>query len=1454
MPGKLDPVSQSFSADTSGYIAGLEKAITANIAFIDSIDDVIRKSGELSAALKSIPDTKRIAVEVTGLDAAIGKVGELRSALDSLSDRNITVNVRHTGDAGTAAAAGGMGADPLVLRELRDSSASLDMVSSTMGRVEEHLAVMRRDMADASADLMTQTAMMRSGGGADPATLAAAALAMAAGGGGRRGRGGGGGGAAAAAMAAAAGGGGGGGGGAFAGAAAGGISGRIFGGALPTLQVAHLVTMFTMEVLSTVIPAAVAAGAAGLVGLQAGQNLYQRGSSMWTAAEALGGAYGGQTLGSMVGLSSNLQKAQDLAQGGVFGIGGALKDLVGQGGGAFTSQGVQTIAMINRGMAAMVMNNRMKQLTDAMSGGTGFLRMFGDIGANVGDTLLNLAPNLPGMGPMLFKGLEGITGAMSAVTGGVPGPLMGGLLAGEAGWRWGKLVLGGGKLPFFLGGGKVGGLAGLAERMGLGAVGAGGAAGTGAAGFLDAAGGPLTLAAALSAFTLSQLAGTMVTPAQRNIGAWQGAIGQSFGAGALTPITSALYKSAAGAAGSRDSALANAMQGTLPSEIMRFGPIGPGSEGQIYGRAVNSFASQLGDLVAAGPSAIRALQGIGIKGTTLTQAFEAMSMAMISPQDLKGGQLDARARQQLQQFSQTYRTASIGGQPGTASGLLTAGAADYIMSSPGVKAILQTNQALDSMTQIMTGGPAGQAALFGMLGGTPTYATRGGLQVAPPYASATRQFAQALTSPFTIQGSAAWTKFAGPQGMIAGQQANLDQARMYMTLGAISGQQGARLGAFDLQQMLPLAAKSPMAQYMLEQMGMQASIPGISVGMSYKNLVKAITGTAPSSAGALGILTQGTKAVADLPAIAASLITGDMGGPSALQSALTAQMAQQGLALAAHPLLGGGGVNMAALRGLTSSLTAGGVKPGQMTVAVDAILKNLHVPDNLVAKINAQINTAQAQSQLNALKGKQVNAKVNVAGSGELKTLEAEIAALKSKNVQAAAKVQGAGAVAALNAEIAALHSKEVTITTRMITVGGLAGVTPGIPVGVVNPNYNPAAGIPLSAHHAAGFLVPGYGGGDRHLALLEGGEAVVPKHLTGAVAPFLAAHRVPGFAGGGFVGQQVFGPMSYWSAGSQMAMWNPALYAQLLAAMRASRGQGVFAQPQGRWLMPMPGLGGPGGGGGNVTVHPSAPLHHAGSEFAVQILQGMKDGLKHAGPEARKLADALVSKLRQEMGYATGVANAAAYGQGYDPTGRGSGIFGSMQLNPSGLTAAQMHASPTGNIRDYNAYVAAYAADQVGANAPQSVQDQMKSYLATEKSFGADLGKLRRQHLNKAVLAQIIAAGPQQGDQIARSILGGQGGVGAANKLWAQIQKASKGIGAQAAMGEYGGHVDPNLKSATIVNNNVSVNVTAEGGNSLSNLTPAQINQLVGLIQQKLLQQAKRNKGTGIKPKGKSS
>ena len=85
------------------------------------------------------------------------------------------------------------------------------------------------------------------------------------------------------------------------------------------------------------------------------------------------------------------------------------------------------------------------------------------------------------------------------------------------------------------------------------------------------------------------------------------------------------------------------------------------------------------------------------------------------------------------------------------------------------------------------------------------------------------------------------------------------------------------------------------------------------------------------------------------------------------------------------------------------------------------------------------------------------------------------------------------------------LHSKSITITATEITQGSLASAGIG------------AAALP-KVGAASGWLVPGQGSGDTVPAMLTPGEAVVPKHLVSAVAPFLAANKVPGFASGGVV------------------------------------------------------------------------------------------------------------------------------------------------------------------------------------------------------------------------------------------------------------------------------------------------------------------------------------------------
>ena len=71
-----------------------------------------------------------------------------------------------------------------------------------------------------------------------------------------------------------------------------------------------------------------------------------------------------------------------------------------------------------------------------------------------------------------------------------------------------------------------------------------------------------------------------------------------------------------------------------------------------------------------------------------------------------------------------------------------------------------------------------------------------------------------------------------------------------------------------------------------------------------------------------------------------------------------------------------------------------------------------------------------------------------------------------------------------------------------MITIGGMAGVTQGIPVGVRAPGMQ------------TGGMVPGSGHGDIIPAMLEPGEAIIPRYLVPLIAPILAAHRVPGFGG----------------------------------------------------------------------------------------------------------------------------------------------------------------------------------------------------------------------------------------------------------------------------------------------------------------------------------------------------
>ena len=139
-----------------------------------------------------------------------------------------------------------------------------------------------------------------------------------------------------------------------------------------------------------------------------------------------------------------------------------------------------------------------------------------------------------------------------------------------------------------------------------------------------------------------------------------------------------------------------------------------------------------------------------------------------------------------------------------------------------------------------------------------------------------------------------------------------------------------------------------------------------------------------------------------------------------------------------------------------------------------------------------------------------------------------------------------------------------------------------------------------MGVGRAAGWRVPGYGGGDRVPALLEGGEAVVPKHLTTALAPFLKAHGVPGFAAGGIV-------PSYGGPVAGLAPWTSRNQQATLVAIGTGIGQAMAAG----FRAVISAAAGPGGGSASANAALARSMYPAwgsGAEWAAWNYVAMRE------------------------------------------------------------------------------------------------------------------------------------------------------------------------------------------------------------------------------------------------------
>jgi len=1365
--GGLPDVTQRFDADSSGYTKAADEVVIAAIRMAKenrtAIDDMIASQKEMmrinvdlrndmsSMIMANRESSRSIAEHVEVVKDAVHMYANLQNA-----SRDQAVMVRELGrthDETTTSIASGS-------RALDDYRKRLEAVRKEADDAATSIAAIHKGTSD-------YLAAATKGKSRDGAGLIDAALAAAVGGGG----GGGGGGAAAVAALAAAGGGG-----------ARGIfgTGAPRGGGTPSFvpwagggaNAVRFWGMMTAEVAATVVPALTAAGAAALVGVQSIEAMVPRYKAIFTTSEALGGAFN-MTTGKFLGGGTALQRAQDRAQGAGYDIAGSLLGILQGGGGqGFIDMGTNTLSMLDRGFAQMAINftkgGTGKRLSDALGGGPEYLRQFGDIGANIGNTLLNVAPNLPGVGQDLLSTVSGGTGLLARITKDTPGPIIGALLSYEAASRWGPALAGGeGLIGRMLGLRGVGGIGGLISKGGiaLGGMGAPGgmleSLGLGVSGAGEALAGIAGWPAGLLGGT-AYLMGAGFTAKnlpQQRLGWLQDNINQAGFSEAWQPLGHAVTTATGLAAGAgkyvgKAAALGLTDVGyTDPRSAQRLAIL-PGHDAGQYMAGAQGFANQMGELANAAPQLMSALKKAGLKSVSLADAFQIGQNAMLDMSHAfgKNGKLTAAAQEMVTSYARVIAPMT---QSSGAFGAAVAG--QTIMSQGAMSALAKVNSAMDSYQQIIAGGPTG-SGLAAAAGAAPSGA-----------------IAKALTSFTTPGGAAAWQAFASTSsakpGFITQMQGFNDQMRTYLTLGTAGLPQAQEMSAFQLKSILPQARRSPAALAMLMQQGAQMGVTGYydtskSLAENYRNVEKSISSMAGNSKTFNKNMTATTIATANLPQVARQFA--DYTGVQ-VNAAREAKVYQDAMAIKKTATAGGisgkfgggtfGGpvINHAAVQDMVSQLRAAGVQGGAaMKASLDAVLSRAGVSKAVRVKIEAQVT-----------------------GDGKVKTLQQLVNSLHGKNVNVAAYAN-AHPVQALQAAIAGLTGKTVTVTTNMVTnyintVHNQLGVPTSVAAGV-SPGYL------LSHGHYGGLvtmkgigmqtggMVPGTGLGDIIPAMLEPGEAIIPRYLVPLIAPILAAHHVPGFGG---VPQS---SASHFAAG------------------------GIVPHP-GKW---------------NAGV-PASDLAKIAKEFAFTLSGAIAKEIKNSA-SAKEIATSLVKKISQEVGLARNVASAAMKGQGFGD----SGIFGNMNVTPGGGT----------------------------------VYEQMQSYLGSVQSFTKDIATLRKGKLNKNIISQLIAAGPVQGDALAQSIMNDYGGIKGVNSLWSQLGGATKGLGAQAAMAQYGGMLAPNLRSGTFVGQggtSININVNAGQGGTL-NLTDAQIKALVAKIQAALLKQAKRNNKTGIQLSGKGA
>jgi hypothetical protein len=876
-----------------------------------------------------------------------------------------------------------------------------------------------------------------------------------------------------------------------------------------SLNALHWIVMGSMELAAVAVPALVAFGAAADVGLQGAVETGQRLESVYTVTESLGGAFN-TTGGEALGLKGNLQAAQNAADPEIWELLGAAINGVKDTSGSFVQMGTQVIGTLDRFAAAVDVELAGAfggQLTGLMKEGATDLTEFGQVLGNVGHLIANLASEMPGLAEVLLKLLSGTTGFAAALIG-AAGPLTTFAMGVEESWRWGGLLSNMlGSVTTKASGFGLSLATGLESLSNFGrdaedseealtgwrAAAAGASEGAlGLAGGLESAGAVLSgpwgwviIGAAAGLTLLIMRISEAKSAAQQFVSGLEQAINganvtQGFSdiTAGLTAVQTKLTETgeAAKTTGTLVTASGSSFKGLDSSVSTAVQAV------NTYKTAQTQLTGQAADVIAAGAE-------ISSKwGLSVPAAFSAADNAGLKVGTMfnSQGQLTKVALQQIQNYIQGLQIMS-----GNSSALgNNINAVNYQLGLQGSQ-VSKLNSAWDNFMSVVTGGTAAWASLsddLQQLGNTAS--TVGGKIQAFTGTSVQgmQQIGQSLKS-FGGTSAQVWQNFDA-----ALTQANTvtDWWRTSAASGATNSKQLTEAIATTTAQFVPYVGSSKAALAETMALAQEAGGPAYNASKS------------------LAQNYQTLKTWTDQNAVSQSKYNTLLGNATAQLSNVSqaAQQFSQTLQSDVAQAVAAGSVNLNQVtkdtQNFTTALQHNQPQSKAVTTDIDQMAgqfyhsgMNAQSAASLIYQLG--IDQGLTKNQAQGLAGEMTTAMNNIHGAGNAAhSTSGNMDGLEGSMHGAA----GAAYQLAMNINDIP-NSKNVYVNVQEALTGtvGAGGI------------------LPTLSGHAAGYRVPGYGGGDVHPAMLEGGEAVVPKHLTPTVAPFLKAHGVPGFEGGGIMG-----------------------------------------------------------------------------------------------------------------------------------------------------------------------------------------------------------------------------------------------------------------------------------------------------------------------------------------------